>query len=114
MALGVRAMAEAEDFQRDMHQYDSMLREADGGDPREDQVVLRRLALAQHDPVRNANVGAAVRAAASALAARSGGSLDPLLAACEAYDPEVKLKVQQVLLGGGGAGGGGAGGEAMT
>lgn len=96
MALGVRAISEINDFARDMHQYDTLVREADGQEAREDQVVLRRLALAQRDPVRSVDVAGAVRGAAAALVARAGGA-EPLLAACHAFDETLVGKVEALL-----------------
>lgn len=96
MALGVRAISEIDDFARDMQQYDSMVREADGQEAREDQVVLRRLALAQQDPVRSVDVAGAVRGAAAALVARGGGA-EPLLGACRALDETLVGKVEALL-----------------
>lgn len=96
MSLGVRAISEVEEFARDMQQYDALVRETDGQEAREDQVVLRRLALAQQDPMRSVDVAGAVRGAAAALVARAGGT-EPLLAACHAFDDQLASKVEAVL-----------------
>ncbi|KAK9829330.1 hypothetical protein WJX72_005222 [[Myrmecia] bisecta] len=75
VGLALRAMSEAQSFQEDQAAISAMMGQAEPGFP-QDQIVMRRLALAHADPMRTLDMRDVVKAAAgSAVSAASESAL---------------------------------------